>query len=148
MILKHFDHSQKVLSRHVLRQLSSHERLRRKVLVKMADRRRFNVSVPRFGQPVEGPLQHSIPNYEQLAKATPDDLVLLSFSSHGYADQGGEFFLLPYDVRNAANGDERRPDLQSCISSDELSLWLRDVDAGEMVMIVDACHAGGNSARQ
>src|SRR5213078_261829 len=26
-------------------------------------------------------------------------------------------------------------------SSEELSLWLRDVDAGEMVMIVDACHS-------
>jgi len=67
--------------------------------------------------------------------------VLLSFSSHGYADRGGEFFLLPSDVRNATGDDQRLPDLQSCISSDELSLWLRDVDAGELVMIIDACHA-------
>jgi hypothetical protein len=27
-----------------------------------------------------------------------------------------------------------------CISSDELSLWLREVDAGELALIVDACH--------
>jgi uncharacterized caspase-like protein len=27
------------------------------------------------------------------------------------------------------------------VSSDELSRWLRDVDAGELVMIVDACHS-------
>jgi hypothetical protein len=31
--------------------------------------------------------------------------------------------------------------LHSSVSSDDLSLWLRDVDAGETVLIVDACHA-------
>lgn len=93
------------------------------------------------GKPVSEELRKRIPNYQELKQASPDDLVLLSFSSHGYADQSGEFFMLPYDVRNATSGDQRLPDLQSCISSDELTLWLRDVDAGEMVMIVDACHA-------
>jgi hypothetical protein len=40
---------------------------------------------------------------------------------------------------NASKGvDEAR-----CISSDELAEWLRDVDAGEMVMVVDACHSAG-----
>src|SRR5262249_35795358 len=28
-----------------------------------------------------------------------------------------------------------------CVSSEELSEWLRDVDAGEMAMIVDACYS-------
>jgi uncharacterized caspase-like protein len=93
------------------------------------------------GKPVAAELRRSIPNNEELKQATPDDLVLLSFSSHGYADQSGEFFILPYDVRNAADSQQQIPELESCISSEELSLWLRDVDAGEMVMIVDACHA-------
>ena len=31
--------------------------------------------------------------------------------------------------------------LRNCISSDKLGQWLCDVDAGEMVMIVDACHS-------
>jgi len=31
--------------------------------------------------------------------------------------------------------------MKRCVSSEELSLWLRDVDAGEMVMIADACHS-------
>jgi uncharacterized caspase-like protein len=30
---------------------------------------------------------------------------------------------------------------QKWISSDELSAWLRDVDAGDLVMIVDTCHS-------
>lgn len=34
------------------------------------------------------------------------------------------------------------------ISSEELSWWLRDVDAGEMVMIVDACHSSAAVAGQ
>jgi hypothetical protein len=92
------------------------------------------------GTKVDEQLRRSIPNYGELRQATPDDLVLLSFSSHGYADAMGNFYLLPYDVGSAA-GPEQLPDPQSCISSDELSLWLRDVDAGEMVMIVDACQA-------
>jgi len=91
------------------------------------------------GKQVSDELRQSIPNYKDIKQATPDDLVLLSFSSHGYADRNGDFFILPYDVRGG--GGSALPDLQSCISSDELSLWLRDVDAGEMVMIVDACHA-------
>jgi hypothetical protein len=94
------------------------------------------------GKPVDEQLRRSLPNYEQLQQATPDDLVLLSFSSHGYANREGVFYLFPYiEGQNATNGEQQLPDLQSCISSDELSLWLRDVDAGEMEMIVDACHA-------
>jgi hypothetical protein len=30
-----------------------------------------------------------------LRKATPDDLVILGFSGHGYADKQGRFYLLP-----------------------------------------------------
>jgi uncharacterized caspase-like protein len=93
------------------------------------------------GKPLDAELRHSIPNYEALKQATPDDLVLLSFSSHGYANREGVFYLFPYIEGRSANEGKQLPDLQSCISSDELSLWLRNVDAGEMVMIVDACHA-------
>jgi hypothetical protein len=65
-------------------------------------------------------------------------LVLVSFSCHGYADRSGNFYLLPYDIQAGTNG---LPDWQTAISSDELSRWLRDVDAGDMALIIDACHA-------
>ena len=34
--------------------------------------------------------------------------------------------------------------LPKFISSDELSQWLRDVDAGELVMLIDACHSAAS----
>jgi WD40 repeat protein len=84
-------------------------------------------------------LKTSVPQVSQLKKSEPDDLVLISFSSHGYTDRNGNFFILPYNIGSSS---EITPDLLlHSISSEELSLWLRDVDAGEMVMIIDACHA-------
>ena len=81
----------------------------------------------------------NIPNAEQLRAARPDDLVLLTFSSHGYADRNGVFYIVPSDTgRDRLLSAEF---LRHCISSDELGHWLRDVDAGEMAMIVDACHS-------
>ncbi|HLM55741.1 MAG TPA: caspase family protein, partial [Pyrinomonadaceae bacterium] len=79
-----------------------------------------------------------IPNAAKLRRAAPEDLVLISFSSHGYADERGDFFLLAYDTGTSA---DMRETLGRSISSDELSLWLRDVDSGELIMVVDACHS-------
>ncbi len=79
-----------------------------------------------------------------LEKATPDDLVVLLFSSHGYSDEAGNFFLFPYDI-GTTNGRKINVDvLKRAISSAELSLWLRGVDAGDIVMIVDACHSAAS----
>lgn len=75
---------------------------------------------------------------EPLEPARPEDLVLLSLSTHGHTDDKGRFHILPSDV---AKGEGF---LASCISADELTDWLRDVDAGEMAMIVDACHSAAS----
>lgn len=81
-----------------------------------------------------------IPNGARLARVTPDDLVLISFSGHGYTDAKGVFYMVPSDI-SPDSGKKLAGTLQRCISSDELSLWLRDVDAAEMMMIVDACYS-------
>jgi uncharacterized caspase-like protein len=78
----------------------------------------------------------------RLARATPDDAVIIAFSGHGYADARGAFYLLPSDSRMA--GDAL--DLPTTISSAELTDWLRPVDAGEMAMIIDACHSAASVA--
>lgn len=78
-----------------------------------------------------------------LSESTPDDAVVISFSSHGYGDQDGNFYLLP-DGATKRTTDQKLPDFDSMISSDELSLWLKNVDAAEMVMIIDACHAASS----
>lgn len=100
------------------------------------------------GKEVDRRLLSGIENADQLQKATPDDLVLIMYSSHGYADRSGNFYFIPYDTGAGTGKVFTESVRQHSISSDELSLWLRDVDAGEMVMIVDACHSTAAVAGQ
>lgn len=81
---------------------------------------------------------------EQLRKAQPDDLVLISFAGHGFADDAGQFYLVPQDT-GSRTGKQITAALKArSIGSEELSLWLRDVDAGDMTMIVDACQSAAS----
>jgi uncharacterized caspase-like protein len=85
---------------------------------------------------------NGVANAEKLAKATPDDLVILSFSGHGHTEQNGAFYLLPSD---SGKEDAVTPaELKTFISSEELSEWLREVDAGQMAMVIDACHSAAS----
>ena len=95
---------------------------------------------------IDRELLRAIPNAGKLRKAEPEDLVLINFSSHGYTDKKGKFYLVPYDtggeIKFSADGaDIAAESLSHFISSDELSDWVRDIDAGELVMIVDTCHS-------
>jgi len=92
------------------------------------------------GKEVSQRLKASIPNADRIRMATPEDLVIITFASHGYADSQGIFYLVPFDT-GASRGSRLADALSRCISSNELALWLRDVDAGEIVMIVDACYS-------
>jgi WD40 repeat protein len=84
-----------------------------------------------------------IPNAERLRTATPDDLVLISFSGHGI-NEGGQFYLIPSDT-GPGHGRIFTPELRDhAISSDDLTNWLRDVDAGNMAMIIDACQSAAS----
>jgi WD40 repeat protein len=88
-------------------------------------------------------LEHvqGIPHADQIRPARPEDLILISISSHGYADDTGNFYFLLSDI-GAGTGRQLTPELlRRALSSDELSRWLRDVDGGEMTLIVDACHS-------
>ena len=79
----------------------------------------------------------------QLATATPDDIVIVSFSGHGWADKGGSFYILP---SNARWPEGAAPDLTTLISATQIADRLRDVDAGEMALIIDACHSAASVA--
>jgi hypothetical protein len=79
---------------------------------------------------------------DKLQKVTPDDLVIIGFSGHGYTDPQGRFYLLPSDSGTDSTITDAK--LSKFISSDELSQWLRDVDAGQLVMIIDACHSAAS----
>ena len=73
------------------------------------------------------------------APATPDDLVLITFAGHGWADPRGNFFLVPSDARWTEGAAS--PDLTRLISAAQLSNWLRPIDAGDAALIVDACNS-------
>ena len=78
----------------------------------------------------------------KLDKVTPDDAVIITYSGHGYTERTGAFYLLP---AGSWAGETITPaSLPKFISSDELSEWLRDVDAGEMAMVIDACHSAAS----
>jgi WD40 repeat protein/uncharacterized caspase-like protein/tetratricopeptide (TPR) repeat protein len=94
------------------------------------------------GERVEEGIIKAIPNLDRVKKATPQDLIVISFSTHGYADESSVFYLLPQDT--GGTGEGRRLDadtIKQAISSDELATWLQEVDAGELVMVIDACHS-------
>jgi WD40 repeat protein len=115
---------------------------RRVITEETATKRNFRAVLELLaGRRVASGITRHIPNANELQEARPEDLVLISFSSHGYADPQGNFYFLPYDIGQGSRRQITPELLRRTISSEELSHWLRDVDAGEMVMIVDACHA-------
>ena len=93
------------------------------------------------GRPVSNGAKKEVSNADKIMPARPEDTVLISFSCHGDSDRLGNFYLVPYDIGAADTHSKIEDIYPKCISSQELSKWLRDVDAGEMVMIVDACHS-------
>jgi uncharacterized caspase-like protein len=96
------------------------------------------------GRPVDPASQlGTVAGANQLRQATPDDLVLISFSGHGYGD-GGLFYLIPADTGPGSDQAITAELSAHAISSDELSAWLRDVDAADLAMIVDACHSAAS----
>lgn len=93
------------------------------------------------GRAVPPEVVASIPGAERIGKATPDDAVIVTFSGHGYLGEKGIFYFLLHDTGRSGVGGVTSELLGHAVSSDELSQWLRDVDAGEMDMVVDACHS-------
>jgi WD40 repeat protein len=80
-------------------------------------------------------------------KATqPEDAVFIYFAGHGTA-QGQRFYLLPHDLGYA--GERTRLDvaglqiiLEHSISDEELERAVEGIDAGKLLMVIDACNSG------
>lgn len=79
--------------------------------------------------------------FAALRAANPDDIVVVSWAGHGLTGAGGQFSLVPSDAAQGADGS-LVPD--SLVSSADLDAWLSEVDAGEIVLIIDACHSAAS----
>jgi WD40 repeat protein len=94
------------------------------------------------GQDVAPVLRNQFPEsvHEHLQPVAPQDLVVLSFSTHGVRDDRGLFYLFPYDIGSGSGGVVTKALQQQAISSEELSLWLRGIDA-QVVLILGTCYS-------
>ena len=68
----------------------------------------------------------------------PEDSVVIFFSGHGKATKDGRFYLIPTDI-GYQTMDEI---LQHSISDLELEEIFRSMDAGQILLIIDACNSG------
>jgi hypothetical protein len=82
----------------------------------------------------------------KLQRVQPEDAVLIYFAGHGTA-QGQRFYLVPHDLgyagsRTALNADAIRTILDRSISDLEIEAAVEGLDAGQLVMVIDACNSG------
>ncbi|RMH20902.1 MAG: hypothetical protein D6698_03450, partial [Gammaproteobacteria bacterium] len=96
------------------------------------------------GKPIDPDVLASIPEADRIRPANPEDTLIITYSGHGYADINREFYLFPHDIGVGSKRSVAHDVLRHLVSSEELSLWLRDVDAGDIVMIIDACNSAAS----
>lgn len=77
-----------------------------------------------------------------LDNVRPDDIVIVTYSGHGYTDPQGNFFLLPSDARLV--GADKVPEPASLISATNLAVYLGSIKAAEIALIIDACHSAAS----
>jgi len=79
-----------------------------------------------------------------LQAATPDDVVIVSYSGHGWANPQGEFYLIPGDGR-WPEGSET-PDLSTVFATADLVAPFQAMQAAEITLVIDACHSAASVA--
>ncbi len=78
---------------------------------------------------------------QELRAVNPEDLVVLTFSGHGYANPDGNFHLFPWDIGTGTDRSLTPELLDRTITSAALADWLYAMDAGRTVIIIDACNS-------
>ena len=84
--------------------------------------------------------------FNGLKRAQPEDKVIIYFAGHGTA-QAQRFYLIPHDLgytgdRTKLSEQGLQKILASSISDIELEQAVEDLDAGHLLLIIDACNSG------
>ena len=96
---------------------------------------------------IESPTLKAGPQgFENLKRAEPEDTVIIYFAGHGTA-HGQRFYLIPHDLgytgdRTKLNEEGLQAILSHSISDVELEQAVEGMDAGHLLMIIDACNSG------
>src|SRR5207247_1904211 len=83
----------------------------------------------------------------KIKPAEPEEAVVIYLARHGTAAEDGCFYLIPHDLGYSRSRTWLdRPSLQSIlnhsISDKELEEALEKVDAGQFLLVIDACNSG------
>lgn len=78
--------------------------------------------------------------------AQPEDTVIVYFAGHGTA-QGNQFYLIPHDIGYAEDRPQIEDDglaelLRRSVSDRELERAFEQVDAAQILFVIDACNSG------
>ncbi len=83
---------------------------------------------------------------KNLRATQPEDAVIIYFAGHGTAQQN-QFFLIPHDLaykgsRTNLDRNSLQTILSHSISDQELEKTFEKLDAGQIVLVIDACNSG------
>ena len=95
------------------------------------------------GQPQTKRIRKLYPWAKRLKEARPSDRVIVTFATHGFRTKDGGFYLFPSDTGRSLSSDGL-PALNRLVSATELQAWFRDIDAGEFLMVIDACNSAAS----
>ena len=98
------------------------------------------------GAPEPPSLKAGSPLLNNLKRAQPEDTVIIYFAGHGTA-QAQRFYLIPHDLgytgdRTKLNEAGLRDILAHSISDEELEQAVEGLDAGHLLLVIDACNSG------
>lgn len=79
-------------------------------------------------------------------KVQPEDSVTIFFAGHGTAEKN-RFYLIPHDLgyagsRTQLDAASLKSILAHSISDEELEVAVESIDAGQMLLVIDACNSG------
>lgn len=95
----------------------------------------------------KAPLPATVPpDLQKIKPAEPEDAVFVYYAGHGTAQQT-RFYLIPHDLgyqgpRTALNEAGLKTILVHSISDRDLEQALEKVDAGRLMLVIDACNSG------
>jgi WD40 repeat protein len=84
--------------------------------------------------------------FDRFKRAEPEDTVIIYFAGHGTA-QAQRFYLIPHDLgyrgeRTKLNEQGLQTILSHSISDVELEQAVEGMDAGHLLLVIDACNSG------